>query len=90
MLHSGRREAPRPTQRRTSRKRSPLSRDAQPPTTPEGQRLAGSGEAGQKWRKPPRERATALQMALVWLGLGSACGILWGALFSWIQGLLSA
>ena len=33
---------------------------------------------------------TLLPRLLVWLGLISACGILWGALFSWIQGLLSA
>ncbi len=86
MLLSGRREVTRPTQRPTSRTRAPPLRGAQPATTPEGQRLAGSGEARQKWRK----RATALQMALVWLGLISACGILWSAFLSWIQGLLSA
>ncbi len=90
MLHSRRRGATRPTERRHSQKGAPLPRDAQPPTTREGRRLASSGEAGQKWRNPLRERAAALKMALVWLGLISACGVLWGALLSWIQGRLSA
>ena len=46
--------------------------------------LTGSGEVCRSRRSVRRDKAGAIPMAFVWLGILSACGLVWTALIGWI------
>lgn len=46
--------------------------------------LTGSGEVCRSRRSARRDKAGAIPMAFVWVGILSACGLVWTALIGWI------
>ena len=54
------------------------------PTTLASPPLTGSGEVCRSRRSARRDKAGAIPMAFVWLGILSACGLVWTALVGWI------
>jgi hypothetical protein len=57
------------------------------PTTFASPPLTDSGKVCRSRRSTRRDKAGAIPMALVWLGILSACGLIWTALIGWIRAL---
>lgn len=61
--------------------------ERQRPTALASPPLTGSGKVCRSRRSVRRDKAGAIPMALVWLGILSACGLVWTALIGWIGAL---